>query len=172
MNERMMKRIEVNDPVALCDMGIARYHHEGNYKSAFEYFSRAVALGDVNAHYQLSVLYGRGKGVEKDEKRELHHLTEAAIGGHHDARYNLGFIEEKNGRVDRAAKHFIVAAKLGGDGSLERVEKAYKAGHASKEEFDAALRGYQAAIHATKSPQREEATECLKRIAECERART
>ena len=66
-------------------------------------------------------------------------------------------MEKKNGRLNRSVKHFIIAAKLGDDQSLERIKKGYKAGHVSKEDFTAALRGYQATIVATKSPQRDEA---------------
>ena len=154
--KRTMKRIEANDPVAICVMGSKRYH-EGDYKSAFEYFSKAAALGDAPAHFQLSTMYYEGQGVEKDEKKELHHTEQAAIRGHPVARYNLGWIEEKRGRMDRAVKHWIMAAKLGYDKSLESLKVLYKDGDASKEDFAAALRGHQAAIDATKSPQREEA---------------
>ena len=61
--------------------------------------------------------------------------------------------------MDRAGKHFIIAAKLGLDVSLNYVKKLHKDGDVSKEDFAAALRGYQAAIAATKSPQREVAYE-------------
>ena len=54
--------------------------------SAFEYLTRAAALGNAAAHYGLSILYEEGVGVEKDEKKELHHLEEAATGGHLDAK--------------------------------------------------------------------------------------
>ena len=50
-----MKRIEANDPVAICNWGTKLYE-EGDYKSAFEYWKRAIALGDLAAHYQLSHL--------------------------------------------------------------------------------------------------------------------
>ena len=154
--EHLLKRIEVNDPNAMCCMG-TETRNKGDYRSAFEYFTNAAALGDVEAHYQLSGLYQYGRGVEKDKKKQMHHLTEAAIGGHPDARHNLGGMEGDNGQHDRAAKHLIIAAKLGYDLSLDVLKNLYKAGLVSKEDFTAALRGYQAAIVATKSPQREEA---------------
>ena len=157
-NKQLMKRIEANDPVAISETATRRYN-EGDCKIAVEYLSRAAALGDAEANYQFSTLYHDGDGVEKDEKRELHHLTEAAIAGHPDARHNLGCMEGQNGRVDRAAKHFIIAAKLGYDDSLKAVKNLYKTGHVSKEDFAAALRGHHAAIVAMKSPQREEAYE-------------
>ena len=167
-NERKMKRIEANDPVAMYSMGTERYD-KGDYKRAFEYYSKAAALGDVEAHYQLSALYHKGEGVEKDRKRELHHLKQAAIEGHPDARHNLGCFEGDNGRADRAAKHFIIAAKLGFEPSLDTLKKAYKAGLVSKDDFTEALRGYQIAIEAMKSPQREEAEKVLEWLAEQKR---
>ena len=81
----------------------------------------------------------------------------AAIGGHPEARHNLGCLEGENGRMDRAVKHCIIAAKQGMDLSLKRIKDLYKEGLVSEEDFTAALRGYQTAINAMKSPQREEA---------------
>jgi hypothetical protein len=54
-------------------------------------------------------------------------------------------------------KHLIIAANQGDDGSLEMLKDAFGEGLVSKEDFAAALRGHQAAVDATKSPQREEA---------------
>jgi TPR repeat protein len=104
-----MKRIEKNDPVAMRQMGGKR-HDEGDYKSAFEYYTKAAELGDAGAHHNLSILYDLGQCVEKDEKKHVHHLEEAAVGGHVDARHNLGCHEANNGRMERAVKHFIIAA--------------------------------------------------------------
>ena len=160
-----MKRIEANDPYSICCIGTDRYI-EGDYKSAFDYWAKAAALGDVGAHHQLSCLYRDGEGVEKDEKSELHHLEQAAIGGHPLARNNLGIHSYENGRMDRAVKHFIIAAKLGNDMSLENLKNLHKDGHVSEEDFAAALRGHHAAIEATKSPQREEAVEIKEKLAE------
>ncbi len=163
INERVMNRIEANDPVAMCYLGAKRYHEE-DYNAAFEYWTKAAALGDVIAHYELSTLYRDGLGVEKDEKKELYHLTQSAMGGHPDARHNLGCVEEENGRYDRAAKHWIIAANLEFEDSLKSVKDLFKDGHVSKEDFAAALRGYKAAVDATKSPQREEAAVFYKSI--------
>ena len=118
-------------------------------------------MGDIVAHNDLSIMYHLGEGVEKDEKKTLYHLEEAAIGGHDIARHNLGYLEWKNGRIERAAKHWIIAAKLGYDDSLNALKECYKDGIISKEDFAAALRGHQAAVDATKSPQREAAEAAL-----------
>eukprot|EP00985_Skeletonema_marinoi_P009052 scaffold4148_cov170-Skeletonema_marinoi.AAC.4 len=105
----------------------------------------------------MHVSEGEGEVVEKDEKKGLYYLEEAAIAGHPDARYNLGCDEGINQRYERAAKHFIIAANLGHDKSVQVLKESYAAGKVSKEDFAATLRAHQAAVDATKSPQREAA---------------
>ena len=152
-DKNLMKRVEANDPVAMRRMG-KRRHEEGDYNSAFEYYTKAAGFGDVTAHYNLSIMYLHGEGVEKDKKKELHHLEQAAIGGHSLARYTLGVSEWNNGMHERAVKHFIIAANLGEDNSLKELKQCFKKGDIRKEIFAAALRAHQAAVDATKSPQR------------------
>eukprot|EP00985_Skeletonema_marinoi_P004687 scaffold2027_cov148-Skeletonema_marinoi.AAC.16 len=159
-NKNYMKRVEKNDPVAMTQIGFT-LENEGDYDSAIEYWSKAAELGDAIAHWSLSVVYERGKGVEKDEKKEIYHVEEAAIAGHPDARCNLGCYEMRSERYDRAVKHIIIAANLGHDEAIQALKECYKGGLVSKEEFAAALRAHQAAVDATKSPQREEAAKAL-----------
>ena len=155
-NRNVMTRIEANDPAAIRHMGRERWG-EGDYDGAFEYWTKAAGLGNIDSHYQLSVVYREGLGVEKDEKREVYHLEEAAIGGHAGARHNLACFEWENGRHDRALQHWIVAAKLGDENSVDTLKDAYRKGHVRKEDFASALRAHQAAVNATKSPLREKA---------------
>jgi hypothetical protein len=55
-------------------------------------------------------------------------------------------------------KHWIIAANLGDDNSLDALKDGYKRGIVSKEHFAAALRGHQAAVvDAMKSTQRKAA---------------
>ena len=152
----ILRRIKANDPVAIRQMG-GYCNQEGDYDGAIEYFKKAAGLGDLGAHYELSVMYRFGHGVVKDKKNEVYHLEKAAICGVPFARHNLGIIENRDGRMDRATKHFIIAAKLGYDNSMKTVKEGFKGGLVSKEDFAVALRGHQAAIDATKSPQRDEA---------------
>ena len=159
INEQVRKRIEVNDPVAMRYIGMKKKCREGDYKSAFEYWTRAAALGDMEAHYQLSCLYREGQYVEKDVKREVHHEEQAAIGGHPVARHNLACVEGNRGRMDRAVRHWIIAAAQGLDGSIEILMNEFRNGTVSKEDLASALRAHKAAIDATKSPQRDEADE-------------
>ncbi len=158
-----IKRAEANDPVALRHQGGKR-QLKGDYEGAVNYFTKAAELGDMTAHCGLAKLYLEGEGVELDMKKAVHHFEEAAIGGHPRARYMLGCIVGANGNKEKAAKHFIIAAKQGHDEALKFVKKSFLDGAVSKEDYASALRGHQAAVDATKSAQREEAYAFFRKI--------
>jgi hypothetical protein len=152
--KRMMERVKANDPVAMSQMGGMRFN-EGDYVSAVEYWTKAAELGDDGAHYQLSTVYAEGKGVEKDEEKEVYHLEKASIGGDPVARHNLGCYEEENGNNERAVKHYIIAANLGFELSMKALWKHYSLGNITKENLETTLRTHKAAIDEMKSPERE-----------------
>ena len=70
------KRAKVNDPIALCQLG-NRCDEEGDFEGAFEYWKKAAELGSAESHHNLSLMYHKGEGVEKDEKKKVYHLEEA-----------------------------------------------------------------------------------------------
>jgi hypothetical protein len=159
--KRIMKRIKANDPAAMFQMGRKRYI-EGDYETALDFFTKAAELGNAGAHHNLSVMYRKGARVEKEEK-VVYHFEIAAIGGHPGARCNLGCLEENNGNIERAVKHFIIAANLGDEESMKALWKHYSCGNITKEDLEATLRTHQAAIDAMKSEQRKEAERYLKK---------
>ena len=155
-----LKRVKAEDPEAMCLMGGDQYS-KGNYVGAFKWFKKAAALGHLDAHYKLAVMYFDGNGGEKDSRKEIHHLEQAAIGGHPTARHELANYEFEYGNVERAVKHWIIAADQGYKESMKCLVRLLKfeggRGFFSKEDLAAALRRHQAAIEATNSPQRKEA---------------
>ena len=153
-DKQRMKRVEANDPIALCHEGIVQYK-KGDYSRAFEYWSKAAELGAAEAHFRLSILYQGGQGVEQNKGKEIHHLEEAAIAGHPKARYNLGCYEYDNGNAERAVKHWMISATQAEDRSMKPLMDLFKEGYVSKDDLTSALRAYQTAVNATKSPQRE-----------------
>ena len=164
-NKRMMKRIKANDPIALRCMGVERYK-EGDYEGAIEYWTKAAELGDFEARAKLGIMYREGKGVEKDEEKEVYHYNKAAIGGHPYARFLLAVIEEKNGNIERSVKHLIIAANLGEEKSMKALWKHYSAGNITKEDLDDTLRKHQAALDGMKSEQRDAADVAFQIIKE------
>jgi tetratricopeptide (TPR) repeat protein len=158
------RRLEANDPDAFCQVGSKRYC-EGDYEGAFEYFTKAAELGDAGAHFQLSTMYNYGNAfVERDSKKEVYHLEVAAIKGHPKARHNLGCEEHDHGSFEKAIKHFNIAVSQGYYPSLELLQEFYEEGRLGKEDFTASFRSYQAAIDATKSPQREAVEDGLRHM--------
>eukprot|EP00985_Skeletonema_marinoi_P006884 scaffold3011_cov130-Skeletonema_marinoi.AAC.9 len=156
--KQRLKRIELNDPVAITSEGLG-LDKNGDYVKAFECYTKAAALGDIEAHHRLAMLYHWGQGVEKDKRKEMYHFKEAAVGGHPTARHNLGCDELNNGNPEKAAKHWIIAATHGNDDSIKGLMMVFKGGAISKEVLAAALRANQAAVDAAKSPQRDAAEE-------------
>ena len=130
----IMKRIEVNDQDALTIQGHERYK-KGDYSEAFEYWTKAAELEDVEAHFRLSDLYRFGEVVEKDMEKVINHLEAAAIGGHPNARYDPGCMEWNwnNNKAERAVKHWVIGARhQGHDDSIKGLMYAYKRGFVSK----------------------------------------
>jgi tetratricopeptide (TPR) repeat protein len=117
IDKRTIKRVKKNDPAAMSQMG-KKHKFEGDFRKAFEYFTKAAELDYVDAHASLGTLYLKGGGVEKDTTKAVYHFEQAAIGGHAHARGTLADYEKKNGRFERAKKHFIIAANLGDHVSL------------------------------------------------------
>ena len=128
------------------------HYEEGDYDAAFDYYTKAAELGDAEAHYRLGRMYFEGIGVEKDEEKAVCHFEKAAIVGHPHARFMLAVYESEDGRLDRAVKHWIIAANLGCEYSMKQLLRMYKEGFITKEEYG---RTHQAAIDATKSSQRD-----------------
>ncbi len=161
--KNIMKRIKKNDPDAFREMG-SHCVQEGDNNGAVQYYRKAIELGDVESHVRLVGCLMHEEegenGVERYEEKEIiYHWEEAAIAGHPEARYMLALHEMigNNKRIERALKHYIIAANLGHDESLQCLKKFYSIGRFKKEDFAAALRAHQAAVDATKSPQREAA---------------
>jgi len=160
----MKRRAEVDDPAALQWMGV-ECQQKGDYSGAFEFWTRAAELGESESHYQLSVMYHGGYGVEMDKKKEIHHLEEAAIGGDIVARVDLGVLEQGNGRFERAEKHFTIAANLGCEDAINKLRHLQLRGFMSYKDLNTVIHTHQAALDAMKSSQREAGEANLRRAA-------
>jgi len=162
--KRVIMRCKLNDSDAF--FTLAKGYYGGFQKGgmsltkdiskAYLLFNRAAKLGDEKSYSFLAELYYTGDGVQRDVRRALHHFSQAAIKGHEMARHNLGVAEEANGNMDRAIKHFIIAAKSGYANSPKKVGEGYKAGLVTKDEYANTLRAYQQTCIDMKSEQRDQ----------------
>jgi len=159
--ERLKKRSEADDAIAIYNLGV--FHQEGlhgfpqDYKKALENWYRAGEIGYANAYNSIGYAYNNGKGVDVDNKEANHYYELAAMRGDETARYNLGLEEMNSGNMDRALKHYTIAAGAGISLSLKRINLLYSLGHATKDDFTKALQLYQAYLGEIKSVQRDKA---------------
>ncbi|EJK75794.1 hypothetical protein THAOC_02473, partial [Thalassiosira oceanica] len=148
-------RVSQKDPAAI-------YHLGGNYlggklglqkneRRAVEFWTEAAELGSIDALYNLGVAYALGEGVEKNRAKAAEFYTKAAMQGHAPSRYNLGYFEGQRGNHVRAARHYLISAKMGDKHSLENIKQRFMAGIATKEQYAEALKGYQDALEETKN---------------------
>ena len=124
---------------------------------AVELYERAAELGQKDAHTQLGWLYDEGTDVEKDTAKAIRHYEAAVVKGDVLSRDNLGCIEIELGNHDLALEHFLIAAKLGSQQSLNNIKDLFVKGLATKAVYAEALRGYQNAVEEMRSPNRDEA---------------
>ena len=167
--KRLSERIEkYNDPEAMNSLACSYMNGlDGlpvDRSKAFELFQRACRLESAAGHCHLGTRYLKGDGTETDKKKAVHHLQTAAILGSIVARHNLGCAEVKNGNLQRAIKHFMIAAKGGFELSLDVVKQGFKDGHVTKEDFEKTLRDYQASCDETRSEQRDRAAVISRRL--------
>ena len=156
---RLKKRTEVGDAHAFLMMG--SHYGRGEYglpqdsAKAIEFWYEAGKHGYAN----LGHAYAAGYGVERDTKMAKHYHELAAMEGDSAARCNLGVQEYAAGNYDRALKHFTIAVRGGCTDSVKNIQRMYKEGHATKDDYANALQSYQAYLNEIKSSQRDEAAE-------------
>ena len=159
--KRTMKRVEMNDPIAIFNLGV--YYSDGEYGypqdhiKALELWQKAAGLGNAEAYASIGYAYHHGDGVEVDNKKAKYYYELAAMKGDASARYNLGNAEKKAGNIDRAIKHYLIASRSGYSDSLKQIQRIYSNGQATKEDYTKALQLFQTYLAEIKSPQRDEA---------------
>ena len=101
---------------------------KGDYNAAYEEWLPLAELGDVEAQYNLGVMYDEGAGVERDLAAAATWYRKAAEQGFVDAQTNLGIMYYHGQGVARdpaeAAYWFREAASHGDDeaaGYLQRL---------------------------------------------------
>ena len=159
--ERLKERAGADDSNAIRLLGC--YYRDGEYglrqnrNKAVKLFLRSGELGNIAAYNSVGVAYDNGQGVERDENKAKYYYELAAMGGSITARHNLGACEKDAGNMDRAVKHWMIAAGAGCDKSLKAIRVCYLDGDATKDDFEKALRAHKEAKDEMKSEQREAA---------------
>ena len=157
----MKERMEGGDAVAI-HLLVCYYYRGGmglpqDYEKAIELWFRAGELGRAESYLGIAGAYDNGEGVERNMKKANQYNELAAVRGDVTARHNLGCMEEEVGNMNRAVKHWMISAGAGYDGSLEAIRDCFMHGHATKDDFEKALRSHKESKDEMRSDQREAA---------------
>jgi len=161
MIKRYKKRVDVDDPIAIHNIGChyndGEYGFPRDYDKALEFYHRASELGYAKAYCNIGWAHDNGIGVERDKKKAKHCYELAAMKGDVTARHNLGLGEQMVGNINRALKHHMIAISSGFAESLEEIKELYTDGEATKDDYSKALQSYQEYLGEIKSKQRDQA---------------
>ena len=163
--ERLKKRVETGDAHAHYVLG-GRYSYGGrgmqqDDRKALKLWLRAVELGDTMTYHNIANAYYNGAGVEKDEKKAEHYWELGAMEGDVYSRDTLGQLEAASGNMERAVKHWMIAAGDGFDISLQKIQHGYLEGFVTKGDFEKSLRAHKEAKDEVRTDQREAAAAAL-----------
>ena len=156
--KRIEKRVELNDCQAIYSLACLYYNGQEGYPldraKAYALYLKAGKLGSPRSYSNVAMAYARGDGIPRNEKKAKHYYELAALGGHALSRYNLGIIAEREGDIDKAMKHYVIAAGCGSTDSFKRIQMF---GSWKKDYYEEAVQAHQAFIKSISSHQRDEA---------------
>ncbi|MCR4831700.1 MAG: SEL1-like repeat protein [Pseudobutyrivibrio sp.] len=125
---------------------------KGDFKKAFDYYSRAAKSESVDladqyaknkANTALGLLYLNGNGVEADSEKAIEYLKIASDNGYAKASYYLGQICENGLGVDKnyeqAMEYYLIAADLDYAPALNQVGYMYYNGYGVDVDFASAV---------------------------------
>ncbi len=101
-----------------------------DYTSAIVDLQHLAQQGNLEAMYQLAVLYRSGKAIDKDHKKAITYLSQAAKQEHKLAQYQLGIMFEKgwgtSSNIEHAKHWYTKAANQGHLQSQKKLDKLAK----------------------------------------------
>ena len=101
--------------------------------------------------------------MKGDMKKAKFHLEAGAMAGNKVARNNIGILEYVAGNMDRAIKHWIIAASAGEYNAMYNLLVSLKEGSISRESMDSTLAAYNSSCAETRSESRDA---CIRIMAE------
>ena len=159
--DRIKRGVERNHAGSTILLGIRYMKGDRGFQKdmakAIELMLTAGKLGCADGYYIVGNLYINGNGVEKDMNRAKHYHELGAIGGCLISRHIIACFEGQAGNHERAYKHFLIGAKAGFEPSMNYLQRGFKNGYITKDEYAGALRAYQKQHEERNSARRDEA---------------
>jgi len=124
-------------------------------------------LGYLAAVAELGRMYSYGDlGAPEDKTKGRKYLEDAVKMGDVSARCTLACIEDENGNIKLAIRHWKLAAEAGHSFATEKLWKTFYKGNISKETLEAILRAHKEACDAMNSEERERSDLLQKAMAD------
>jgi hypothetical protein len=93
---RIMSGVKAGDAQAMYNYGTRWAEGKGglvqNDTAAVEWWLKAAKKGDLEAMFNLAIMYEDGRGCKQDDEQALRWYTKAAEGGDAEAQYTLGMV--------------------------------------------------------------------------------
>ncbi len=128
-SDKWVNYLQARNPVAEAPASADRDVPDVSKEQIDKYLHKA-ADGDVDAQYNLGIIYYHGEGVPKDFEQALIWFQKAAEQDDADAQYNLGFMYGRGEGVEkshgRSLEWFRKASELGHSGAQEILAKMVK----------------------------------------------
>jgi hypothetical protein len=138
----LMKRVEANDAASIYFLANDYYNGtnvlQQDQTKAMEHYVRAANLGYKKAHNNLASIYREGGYLKKAK----FHSEAAAMAGNEVARCIVGHMELQSGNMERAMKHWTIAASAGCYRSMQQLKKCFEKGLVTRESIDSTLIAY------------------------------
>ena len=170
---RLSKRVTLNDPVALCNMGM--HYCNGNLglpvdqTKGIDLLRQSADLGCPEAHYQLGNCHHGGKmGLEENEEEALKYWRKGAENGDLVSRHNFGLKEGGNGNEVAAMRHLRLSASGGYRLSIEQLIMCFEGGLLHHADLAETMQAYYLARDEMRSGDRKQYIEHLKKTGKYE----
>lgn len=128
-----------NDDQDLAQRMVGDMHYWGwgnkvkkDVKKAIKWYKRAVKNGNIDAKYNLAVIYEQGKGIEVNYSKAASWYLSAAKDGHIDSQYNIANMYAKGAGYSvnqtKASQWYLAAANQGDVSSQFNLGNRYATG--------------------------------------------
>jgi TPR repeat protein len=107
----LVKRAELGDANAQCDLGICYFEGTGvpmNEKKAVEWYKKSAEKGNAYAQCLLGVCLSNGNGITKNERESLRWITKSAEQGDAIGQFNLGAVYMQGIGVPKDKKKCVI----------------------------------------------------------------
>ncbi|MDE5887410.1 MAG: hypothetical protein K2H46_07480 [Muribaculaceae bacterium] len=148
--EEILRKMSESDNAEAFELLAEIENSKDNHQEATRLFEKAASLGQVDAMFNIALIYEHGKGVEQDLRKAMMWYKAAAEKGDEKAMVNLGGLLESGPEEIQNHKEafnwYLKAAEKGYGRAWNEVAHCYKYGIGVEQSGDKAYENYLKAV--------------------------